>query len=240
MNSLAVRPELDTGRRHVLAGVAGLTFLVLIAAQNVLRGALGPTNDASTADLFDLRHINAWSIHVLVATYALGFPALLLFGSGLTVWCSRAEPRSAVWASVGQASTLVISVLFGLVNALQVTMVAARDELDAAPELGQLLWVLHNAVFTINMIAIGLALFALGRAAALARLIPSWMKVVTALGGLLLVAAAVPAVAVVQGSMWMSVGLLGFLLWMVFVAVAGVALLRRGPVAKVDPASPQD
>jgi hypothetical protein len=215
------------GRRAGLAGVSALVFLVLIAAQNVLKGSLGPTNTASTDDLSQLTHARAWSVHLLVITYVLGFPALLAFGSGLKAWCASTQPRTTNWAGLGELSTVVIAVLFGLVNIVQITMVAARDQLAAAPDLAHVLWTLHNAVFTINLVAVGTALIGLGRAAALARLVPSWMGTLTAIGGGLLIASAIPAVAVVQGSPWMAVGLVGFLIWMVFLAVAGIALLRR-------------
>jgi hypothetical protein len=70
---------------------------------------------------------------------------------------------------------------------------------------------MHNAVFTINLVAVGVALFSFGRAATLSQLIPAWMGPVTGVGGGLLLASALPAVAVVNGSGWMAVGLLGFL-----------------------------
>ena len=218
-------------RRAGLAGAGGLVFLVLIAGQNVLKAALGPTNTASAADLTEFTHDRAWSVHLLVVTYVLGFPALLAFGAGLRTWCTTTQPRTAAWAGLGQLSTVVIAVLFGLVNVIQITMVAARDVLAGSPELAQVLWTLHNAVFTINLVAVGTALLGLGRAAASARLIPSWLGIATAIGAVLLIASALPAVAVVEGSPWMAVGLVGFLIWMVFLAVAGVGLLRRAPQA---------
>jgi hypothetical protein len=85
---------------------------------------------------------------------------------------------------------------------------------------------MHNAVFTINQVAVGVALFSLGRATTLSRLIPAWMGPVTGIGGGLLLASVLPAVAVVNGSSWLSVGILGFLIWMVFLALAGAGLLR--------------
>lgn len=218
----------QVGRRNGLAGACGLVFLALIAFQNVLRAVVGPATNASDADLAQLAHADSWSVHLMLVTYAIGFPALFVFAAGLSSWCSRTEPRSTMWAGLGQASTAVVAVLFGLVNVLQVTMVAARDQLDAAPDVRQLVWTMHNAVFTVNLIAIGLALLALGRAAVQSRLVPTWMGPVTAVGGGLLFASALPAVAVVQGSAWMAVGLLGFLIWMAFLAVAGIALLAPG------------
>jgi dipeptidyl aminopeptidase/acylaminoacyl peptidase len=55
----------------------------------------------------------------------------------------------------------------------------------------------------------------------------------TAVGGGLLVAASLPAVAVIHGSPWMAVGLIGFLVWMLFLALSGVALLQRSAVKAV-------
>jgi hypothetical protein len=46
-------------------------------------------------------------------------------------------------------------------------------------------------------------------------------------GSLLLCLAAVPAVAEIHGSPLLGMGLLGFLSWMLLLAVSGVALLRR-------------
>jgi len=46
-------------------------------------------------------------------------------------------------------------------------------------------------------------------------------------GCLLLCLAAVPAVAEIHGSPLLGMGLLGFLSWMLLLAVSGVALLRR-------------
>jgi len=228
-----VAPDLTatgrSARRAGLAGAGALVFLVLIAGQNVLKAALGPTNTASTADLTEFMQDRAWSVQLLVITYALGFPALFAFSAGLRAWCAAAQPRSATWAGLGQLSTVAIAVLFGLVNVIQITMIAARDVLAGSPDLAQVLWTLHNAVFTINLVAVGSALIGFGRAAASARLIPSWLGSVTAVGGVLLIASAFPAVAVVEGSPWMAVGLAGFLIWMVFLAVAGIALLRRAP-----------
>ena len=66
-----------------------------------------------------------------------------------------------------------------------------------------------------------------GLAAVRAGLIARWMGPVTAVGGGALIVAAMPAVPVVQGSAWLAVGAVGFVIWMLFLAVTGAALLRR-------------
>ncbi|MFU8875956.1 hypothetical protein [Micromonospora sp. SL4-19] len=225
----AKRPE--RGLSPAVLGSAALGFLLLIALQNVLHGVLGPAQQASAADLSALTHEHAWMVHLFAVTYVLGLPALLLFSTNLVAWCRRRNPAAAPWGRLGVAASIVVAALFAIVNVVQVTMVAARDELAAAPALASLLWTFHNAVFTFNMAAVGVTLFGLGRAASLARVVPAWMSPTTAAGAALLIAAAMPAVAVTNGSLWFAVGAAGFAVWMLFLAVVGVSLLRMPWVA---------
>jgi hypothetical protein len=234
MTDIRVRPpSADTAapRRtsdNLVTGVSGLTFLVLLVVQNVLKAALSPANDAGPADLDRLAHADAWTVHLLAVTYVIGFPALLLFAAGVARWCASRDERAELWGRLGQSSAVVVAVLFALVNVAQLTLVADRDQLAADPGLQHLVWTLHNAVFTLNLVAVGGALLGLGRAAHLAGLTPRWMGPVAPAGCLLLCLAAVPAVAEIHGSPLLGVGLLGFLSWMLLLAVAGVGLLRRG------------
>jgi hypothetical protein len=225
--------HVEGGRSAAMIGSAALGFLVLVVLQNVLRGVLGPSQGASAADLSTLTHEHAWSVHLFAATYVLGLPALLLFSTNLGAWCRRRNPAAAVWGRLGAATSIVVAALFAILNVVQVTMVAARDDLVAAPALAGLLWTVHNAVFTLNMAAVGISLFGLGRAAVLARLVPSWMSPTTAAGATLLVVAAMPAVPVTNGSPWIALGYAGFVVWLVFLAVAGISLLR-GPRVGAD------
>jgi hypothetical protein len=165
-------------------------------------------------------------VDVLVVTYVIGFPALFLFAGGLTRRCSERAPASEIWCRLGSAAVAVIAVLFGLVNVLQVVLVAARTELAHDPALVSALWAMHNAIFTLNLLAVGGALLGLGRAAGIAGLVPGWVRPLSIGGACLLAVAAAPAVAEVHGSKVLALGLIGFLCWLVLLATAGVRLLR--------------
>ncbi|HET7559034.1 MAG TPA: hypothetical protein VFK80_03655 [Limnochordia bacterium] len=215
------------GRRTVetTAGFSGLLFLLLILLQNVLKQATNPANNASAADLIRFAHDQAWSVNLLVVTYIIGFPALFLFAAGLAAQAERFNPAAQIWGRLGRASVNVIAVLFGFVNIVQIVMVAARDALAGDPALTTTLWTLHNAVFTLNLVAVGGALLGLSRAAALAGLIPRPFGLACAGGALLLGVAAAPAVAEIHGSMLLGLGLIGFICWMVFLAWSSARLL---------------
>jgi hypothetical protein len=208
-----------------LAGAGGLVFLVLVVVQNLLKAATNPSDTATPAQVLHFARHDAWTVHLLVVTYVVGFPALFLFASGVGRRAAELAPASEIWARLGRSSVVVIAVLFGLVNILQVVLVADRDRLAGAPAVVSALWTLHNAVFTMNLLAVGGALLGLGRAAALAGLVPRRLGQATIVGACLLAVAAAPAVAEVHGSKLLAVGLVGFLCWLAFVATAAVRLL---------------
>lgn len=213
-------------RSAQLAGAGGLAFLVLVIVQNVLKAATNPSNTASAAEILRFAHRDAWTVHLLVVTYVLGFPALFLFAEGLGRRCTELAPASAIWGRIGRSSVIVIAVLFGLTNVLQIVLVAARTELAHDPALVSTLWTLHNAVFTLNLLAVGGALLGLGRAASMAGLVPRWFAALSAVGAALLAVAAAPAVAEVHGSKLLALGLAGFVCWLVLLALASVSLVR--------------
>lgn len=208
-----------------VAGAGGLVFLALVAFQNVLRAAEGPATNATPQQVLAFFADHAWTVHVLTVTYVLGFVPLFAFASGISER-SHDDPRARLWARIGTSSVGVVAVLFGLINVLQVVLVAANSQLRAEPALVQALWSTHNAVFTFNLVAVAGALAGLGLAAASTGLVPAWMRPATVVGAVLLAVAALPAVAEVHGSPVLGVGLVGFLIWLAFLAVAGARMLR--------------
>lgn len=217
------------GKRNAeqLAGAGGLVFLALLILQNLLKAATNPSNSASAAQIVRFAHHDAWSVDLLVVTYVIGFPCLFLFAAGLSRYCQDRAPESEIWSRLGRSSVAVIAVLFGFVNILQIVMVASRSELATDPALAKTLWALHNAVFTINLLAVGGALLGLGRAASIAGLVPRRIGQLAVVGALLLAVAAAPAVAEVHGSNILAIGLVGFLCWLVLLAATSMRLLRH-------------
>jgi hypothetical protein len=220
---------------ETIAGIGGLIFLVTIIIQNVLSMALLPANDATASQLLHFANDRAWLIDLFAVTYVCGFAALLLFAAGLVGYAEQASPSARVWGRLGRSAVGVIATLFALVTATEVVLVAARGTLAHDANLTVLIWTLHNAIFTINLLAIGAALLGLSRAAALGGLIPPRLGIVTIVGAALLAIAAAPAVAEVHGSPLLGIGLLGFLSWALFIVVASLRLLKLGRGAHLNP-----
>jgi len=208
------------------AGLGGLTFVVLVALQNALMAPAAPNNQASAQEILAFAHRDAWLVELLFVTYVMGFPALLAFGAGLSAVAAARSDRAILPGLIGQYSVVLAAMFFGLINVLQVTLVAARDDLASDGVLVTTLWTVHNAIFILNFVAVAGALFGLGRAAVISGIVPAWMERVSITGALALAAAALPIVAEVHGSKLFGLGLAGFLCWLWFVVAAAISLIR--------------
>ncbi len=94
-------------------------------------------------------------------------------------------------------------------------------------ERQQAMWTLHGAAFGLDLAAIAVALIGLGRAAASTRLIPAWLMVATVPGAACLLVASMFTVALTNGGAWIALGFVGFIVWLAFVAITSISLLRR-------------
>jgi hypothetical protein len=214
----------DTSAR--LAGIGALAFVAFVAAQNVLRGGSAPANDASAAEVLD-HYANHRSMSaVLVVTFVLAGTGLAVFlGGAMRRLTAAGRPAWAYTGFVGALGILgLFSVLLGTEEALSV--VAHGDH----PSLGavQALWAMHNSVFAVNFLFIGLALLGLSRAGVAAGITPKAFERIGPIGfGLLAVGAlAGPFIAAGEAAPAFGLAGIGFLCWLAFLVTTGLRLVR--------------
>jgi hypothetical protein len=99
--------------------------------------------------------------------------------------------------------------------------------LASSPGVVEALWAIHGAAFGLDLAAIAVALIGLSRAAASTALIPAWISAAALPGAGCLLVAAVFTVAITNGGPWLALGLVGFVVWIVFMVAASISLLRK-------------
>jgi hypothetical protein len=207
-----------------LAGAGGLVFAAILVADNLIRAG-APGFDAAPAQ------VSAYFLdHRAAALVPLGlFPAGLLafFPFAAGVWARARHEDSRWWAGVGVLGAAAITALFAIVNITEIVLTAKAAQLASSPAVVQALWTLRAAAFGLDMAAIAVALIGLSRAAAAMRLIPAWLALAAWPAAACLLTAATFTVALADGGPWLAVALPGFIVWVVFVITASVALLRE-------------
>ncbi len=209
-----------------LAGAAGLIFAATLVADNLIR-ASAPGQGASPAQVTEyfLHHRVAALVPLGLNTFGV---TVFVFAAAL--WARARTEQTRWWAGVGALGVASIAALFGVVTATEIVLTAKAGSLATSPAVVQALWALHGAAFGMDMAAIAVALVGLSRAAAAMRLIPSWLALAARPGAACLLTASAFSVALVNGGPWIAVGAVGFVVWLVFVVVASISLLRGRPV----------
>jgi hypothetical protein len=217
-----------------LAGAGALAFVVVVAGQNVLRGASAPANGATATTVAD-HYADHRSVTVaLVVMFVISGASLAVFlGGAMRRLTSGPRPGWACTGLVGATGIIVLfATLVGVEEALSVVATGSDPDVGAV----QALWALHNSVFTVLYLAIGLGLLGLGRAGVAAGITPRAFEWLAPLGFVLLAAGAAAGPSIAAGDAAPAFGLagLGFLTWLAFLVTTGLRLLRsdaRQPIA---------
>ncbi len=212
-----------TGTLDRLAGTGGLVFAATLVADNIIR-ASAPGFDAAPAQVSTYFLDHRVAALVPLGLFPLGLLAFFPFAAGL--WARARQEESRWWASIGVLGAATIAALFAIVNITEIVLTAKAAQLASSPAVVQALWTLRAAAFGLDLAAIAVALIGLSRAAAAMRLIPSWLALAAWPGAACLLTASVFTVALANGGPWLAVGVAGFIVWVVFVMTASVALLR--------------
>jgi hypothetical protein len=211
---------------EITAGLGALVFVALLIAQNIVRST-GPGFDADPAMVTAYFSGHRVAAVLPLVLYPIGMVALLAFAAGMRS-LARA-PRDRFWSALGTLAVAVLAGLFGVVNVIEIAVAVAGRDLAAAPHVVVALWAVHAAAFGLNLAAIAIALVALSRVASSEHLIPRALAIAAIPGAACLLAGALSTVAIAGGSPVLYLGLVGFLVWGVFLVVGGINLLRRRP-----------
>ena len=202
-------------------------FVASVVAQNLIRAAAMPANDARVDRIIDFYAGHRGSTFALAAFFAVGAAGIAAFAGALVARLTDSSVRGAALAgAIGVAG------IFALYSTMLATDLALSGYVHrGAPSHGVVsaMWTLHNAVFGVLLVAIGVALAGLSAAAASAGVVAGFWKSVGLLGAVLLGIAGAATPAIIDGSPLMAVGLIGFLAWLAFVATTAISMLRNPP-----------
>jgi hypothetical protein len=210
-----------------LAGIGGLMFVGTVLVQNALRAGF-PANDASAEEVMrfyaDHRNVTV----ALAALFAVGAISVATFLGGAVARAARGPSRGL--AIAGGASGSALLAIFSTMVALDMAIAGYVHRGTPDTSVVEGLWVLHNSVFGVLLAAIGVTLACLAAACAACGLVNRKWKVAGIVGGALLLIGGATTPAIVDGSPTMFIGVVGFVVWIAFVATTSLKMLRSRTV----------
>ncbi|GAA3746197.1 hypothetical protein [Micromonospora maritima] len=214
-----------------LAGLAGIGFVVILIAANLLLTVAGfpaPSDAVSVEEVTTIVAAGSGSLRLASALLPTAWLLATIFAVGVFVRLRRDAPaRPDPWSLVGLAGVLMQSVVFTGVEATRLALMSAARH-DTGGVAG--LWGFHTALFGFNQVFLATALVGLSVSGARAGAVPRWHAGTGLVAAALLFVTATTSPYGVDGANPLALlGLAGWLLWLVWIVAYGVVLLRDAP-----------
>jgi hypothetical protein len=210
-----------------LAGLGGVGFAAIVGAENAVLPR-PPDFDASGEEVLRWVHDHHALVAVVVASFAVTTVCLATFIGGFLVRSFREEQaETAVYAVIGTVGALMIGAWFALVVISQLLLLGLDGSSTASPATAELIWHLHTAAFTVNVVAIGIAGFGVAGAAVRMGLAPSWCRPLSIVALVAGVATTLQSSSAVNGGAGWRIGLVTFVSWLLLLAIVGVRMTRE-------------
>ncbi len=213
--------------RDRLVGAAAIAFALLWVIENALFAATtAPTYSAPIEDVLAYYAANRDAVAIVSGLVALYLPLLLVFVTGLHGLVERRGGAGADWSRLAVAAGATLSAIFVLFNVTQIGLALSAAGLAEPTPAFELVWQVHAAAFALALPMLGTTCIGAALAAHATGLTPIWQRLLGLVGGSLLFAAGLGALAIADGSVLIFVGLLGSAAWLIWLLATGVRLVR--------------
>ncbi|RKN39635.1 hypothetical protein [Micromonospora endolithica] len=214
-----------------VAGIAGVGFVVILIAANLILTAAGyptPSEAVTIDEITTVFAVGGGSLRLASALLPAAWLLATVFAVGVCGHLWRHEPsRTHPWSLVGLAGILMQSAVFTGVEATRLALAAAARH-DGGGIAG--LWGLHNALFGFNQVFLATALVGLSASGIRAGVIVRWHAGTGFLAAALLFLAATTSPYGIEDVNPVALfGLVGWLLWLVWITAYSVILIRGRP-----------
>lgn len=223
-------PEMAVGNRVSttrIVGVVALAYATSMIVQNAVFAVTGsPDYTAPLSVVLTYHAENQGALAVTSGLEAMNMVLLLLFVTALHGLVVRRGGAGADWSRLAVAAGATLSALFALTIATHIAVVLAANDLTEPNPVFELMWRLHAASFALALPALGATFIGAALATHASGLTRPWQRILGVIGGSLSILAGFGNLAIADGSPLLFVGILGLAMWLVWLVVTGLRLIR--------------
>jgi hypothetical protein len=210
-----------------IVGVVALAYATSMIVQNAVFAVTGAPDYAAPLSVVLTYHAeNQGALAVTFGLEAMNMVLLLLFVTALHGLVVRRGGAGADWSRLAVAAGATLSALFALTIATHIAVVLAANDLTEPNPAFELMWQLHAATFALALPALGATFIGAALATHASGLTRPWQRILGVIGGSLPILAGFGNLAIADGSPLLFVGVLGLAMWLVWLVVTGLRLIR--------------
>ena len=228
--SQAATPAMAVGNRVSTTRIVGVAALAYAASMIVQNAVFAITDAPGYGDPLDaVLTYHAENRGALAGTSgleAVNMVLLLVFITALHGLVQRGGGAGADWSRLAVAAGATLSALSALTIATHMAVVLAANGLTEPTPSFELMWQLHAAVFAVTLPALGATFIGAALATHASGLTRPWQRLLGVVGGSLPILAGLGNQAIAGGSPLVFVGVLGLVMWLVWLVATGVRLIR--------------
>ena len=228
--SEAATPTATAGGRVSTArtvGAIAIAYAASMLVQNALFAFPQAPNDGDPLDVVLTYHAQNQSVLAVTSGLeAANMVLVLLFVTALHGLVQRRGGVGADWSRLAVASGATLAALSALTIATHIAVIlAAHGQTEPTPAF-ELMWQLHAAAFALSLPALGATFIGAALATHASGLTRPWQRLFGVAGGSLPILAGLGNLAIADGSPLLFVGVLGLAMWLVWLIVTGLRLIR--------------
>lgn len=208
-------------------GVVAVAYAASMIVQNTVFAVTGAPGYSDPLGVLLTYHAeNQGALAVTSGLESMNMILLLLFVTALHGLVQRRGGAGADWSRLAVAAGATLSALFALTIATHIAVVLAANGLSEPTPTFELMWQLHAAAFALALPALGATFIGTALATHASGLTRPWQRLLGVAGGSLPILAGVGNLAIADGSPLVFVGVLGLAMWLVWLVVTGIRLIR--------------
>lgn len=208
-------------------GVIALAYATSMLVQNLLFAVDGsPGYSDPIGVVFTYHAENQGALAITSGLETVNMVLLLLFLTALRGLVKGRGGQGEDWSRLAMTAGATLSALFAIFYATHIAVILASNTLIEPNSAFEMMWQLHAAAFALSFPALGLTFIGTALATHANGLTRPWQKALGVVGGTLPILAGLGNLGITGGSPLLYLGVLGLFLWLIWLIVTGVRLIR--------------
>jgi hypothetical protein len=217
----------NSGSTTRIVGIIAVAYAASVFVQNAVFAVTGAPGYSDPIGVVLSYHAkNQGVLAIGFGLESVNMLLLLWFVTALHGLVQRRGGAGADWSRLAVAAGATLSALFALTIATHIAVVVAAGGLSEPTPAFEMMWRLHAAVFALALPALGATFIGAALTTHASGLTRPWQRLLGVAGGSLPIFAGIGNLAIAHGSPLVFVGVLGLAMWLVWLVVTGLRLIR--------------
>lgn len=225
LKSIDTKEEILIKKR---VGIIAIVYATTMFIQNMLFAITeSPGYNDSIEVVLSYHAENQGALALTSGLEAINMVLLLFFITSLNGLISLRGDVGKGWSQLAVSAGVTLSALFALFYATHISVIVASSRITEPNMAFEMMWQLHAAVFALAMPALGLTFISTALATHASGLTRSWQRNFGVFGGILPILAGLGNLSIAGGSSFLYIGVIGLFLWLLWLIITGVSLIRE-------------